>query len=134
MGLNYITFNQDYSLVAAATSKGFQTFNSEPFSNVYRYTENEVSMVEVLFSTSLHALVLSPRLLRILNTKKGATICDLTFPTKIIAVRFNRKRLVVVLDDAIYLYDISNMKLLHTISTPSNQHGKRTHSILSTFH
>lgn len=69
MNLNYITFNQDYSLVAVATSKGFRTFSTEPFSQVYRYNENEVSMVEVLFSTSLHALVLSPRLLRILNTK-----------------------------------------------------------------
>jgi autophagy-related protein 18 len=124
MSLNYITFNQDYSLVAAATSKGFQTFNTEPFSNVYRYSEHDVTMVEVLFSTSLHALVLSPRLLRILNTKKGATICDLTFPTKIIAVRFNRKRLVVVLEDAIYLYDIGNMKLLHTIATPPNKLGQ----------
>jgi hypothetical protein len=81
-------------------------------------------MVEVLFSTSLHALVLSPRLLRILNTKKGATICELTFPSKIIKVQINRKRLVVVLDDSIYLYDISNMKLLHTIDTPPNPHGK----------
>jgi autophagy-related protein 18 len=124
MSLNYITFNQDYSLVAAATSKGFQTFSTEPFSSNYQYNENEVSMVEVLFSTSLIALVLSPRLLRILNTKKGATICDLTFPTKITAVRFNRKRLVVVLDEAIYLYDISNMKHLHTIDTPVNKLGK----------
>jgi autophagy-related protein 18 len=42
---------------------------------------------------------------------------------KILAVRMNRKRLAVVLEESIYLYDISNMKLLHTIETSSNPHG-----------
>ncbi|KAF2423611.1 WD40 repeat-like protein [Tothia fuscella] len=121
--MNYITFNQDYSSVAVASTKGFRTYSTEPFSETYRWNETPVAMVEVLFSTSLHALVLSPRLLRILNTKKGATICELTFPTKILAIQINRKRLVVVLDGSIYLYDISNMKLLHTIETPPNPHA-----------
>jgi len=35
----------------------------------------------------------------------------------------NRKRLVVVLEESIYLYDISNMKLLHTIETSPNPHA-----------
>lgn len=42
---------------------------------------------------------------------------------KILAVRMNRKRLAVVLEESIYLYDISNMKLLHTIETSPNPHG-----------
>lgn len=41
----------------------------------------------------------------------------------IVAVRMNRKRLVVVLDTEIYVYDISNMKLLHTIETGPNPSG-----------
>jgi len=69
----------------------------------------------MLFSTSLVALVLSPRRLQIMNTKRQSTICELTFPTSVLAIRLNRKRLVVVLEDQIYLYDISNMKLLATI-------------------
>lgn len=98
----------------------------------------------MLFSTSLIALVLSPRRLVITNTKvsgvlhihakaaglrprsfmqRKSTICELTFPTTILGVRLNRKRLVVVLEDFIYLYDISNMKLIHTINTAPNQHG-----------
>lgn len=40
-----------------------------------------------------------------------------------LAVRLNRKRLVVVLEDQIYLYDISNMKLLYTIETSPNPNG-----------
>lgn len=74
----------------------------------------------MLFSTSLVALILSPRRLQITNTKRNSTICELTFPTTVLAIRMNRKRLVVVLEDQIYLYDISNMKLLYTIETSPN--------------
>lgn len=37
-----------------------------------------------------------------------------------LAVRLNRKRLAVVLEQEIYLYDISNMALTHTIATSPN--------------
>lgn len=37
-----------------------------------------------------------------------------------LAVRLNRKRLAVVLEEEIYLYDISNMTLLYTIATAPN--------------
>ncbi|KAI4165590.1 MAG: hypothetical protein LQ342_001003 [Letrouitia transgressa] len=54
------------------------------------------------------------------DSQRQSTICELTFPTTVLAVRLNRKRLVVVLEDQIYLYDISNMKLLYTIETSPN--------------
>lgn len=38
-------------------------------------------------------------------------------------MRLNRRRLVVVLDAALFVYDISNMKLLHTIDTGPNPDG-----------
>lgn len=44
----------------------------------------------------------------------------MTFPSAVLAVRLNRKRLAVVLEDEIYLYDISNMSLLYTIATSPN--------------
>lgn len=91
----------------------------------------------MLFSTSLVALILSPRHLVIQNTKVGSThsfgnlvakcedqrssiICELTFPSAVLAVRLNRKRLAVILEEEIYLYDISNMTLLKTIATSPN--------------
>jgi len=82
-------------------------------------------MVEMLFCTSLIAVVpvvdaagAERRRLQILNTKRQSTICELVFPAPIHAVRLNRRRLVVVLPEALYVYDISNMKLLHTIDHP----------------
>lgn len=84
----------------------------------------------MLFSTSLVAIVgvgnkptTSPRRLRILNTKKKSNICELTFPTAVLSIKLNRKRLVVVLVDQIYIYDISCMKLLHTIETSPNENA-----------
>lgn len=81
----------------------------------------------MLFSTSLVVIVgRTPggqRKLQILNTKRQSTICELSFPSDILTVRLNRRRLVVVLATSIYVYDISNLKLLHTIETGVTQDG-----------
>lgn len=63
--------------------------------------------------------------------QRQSTICELTFPTTVLAVRMNRKRLVVILEDQIYLYDISNMKLLYTIETSPNPNGIQHAPIVS---
>ncbi|KAI9732356.1 MAG: autophagy protein [Cirrosporium novae-zelandiae] len=120
MAMNFVTFNQDYSHLAVGTQRGFRIYTTDPFSKCFETKEGNISMLEMLFSTSLVALITSPRRLQITNTKRNSTICELTFPTKVLAVRLNRKRLVVVLEDQIYLYDISNMKLLYTIETSPN--------------
>jgi autophagy-related protein 18 len=121
--MNYITFNQDFSQIGVAGKAGFRIYTTEPFSKAYQNNEGDVGILEMLFSTTLVALVLSPRFLRIMNTKRGTTICDLTFPSRINAIRINRKRMIVVLEGAIYIYDIGNMKLLHQIDTPPNPLG-----------
>lgn len=108
----------------------------------------------MLFCTSLIALVgaadqpqSSPRKLQIVNTKvrtqalvapspeltnhttssseqRQSMICELLFPSSILAVKLNRKTLVIVLETEIYIYDISNMRLLHVIETTSNPEGE----------
>ena len=102
----------------------------------------------MLFCTSLIALVgaadqpqSSPRKLQIVNTKvspheslsywswrptpsqRQSMICELLFPSSILAVKLNRKTLVIVLEAEIYIYDISNMRLLHVIETTPNPEG-----------
>lgn len=42
------------------------------------------------------------------------------FRSAVLAVRLNRKRLAVVLEEEIYLYDIANMSLLYIITTSPN--------------
>ncbi|KAI4263523.1 MAG: hypothetical protein L6R42_001329 [Xanthoria sp. 1 TBL-2021] len=120
MTMNFVTFNQDYSHLAIGTTRGFRIYTTDPFSKCFETKHGDIALLEMLFSTSLVALILSPRRLQITNTKRQSTICELTFPTAVLAIRLNRKRLAVVLEDQIYLYDISNMKLLHTIETSPN--------------
>ena len=52
-------------------------------------------------------------------------ICELLFPSSILAVKLNRTTLVLVLEVEIYIYDISNMRLLHVIETSPNPEGAR---------
>ncbi|KAI9846545.1 MAG: autophagy protein [Thelocarpon superellum] len=120
MAMNFITFNQDYSCLAIGTSRGFRIYYTDPFSKCFESSEGNIAILEMLFSTSLVAFVLSPRRLQIKNTKRETTICELTFPSSVLSVRLNRKRLAVILEEQIYLYDISNMKLLYTIETSPN--------------
>ncbi|KAF4587591.1 protein-vacuolar targeting protein Atg18 [Ophiocordyceps camponoti-floridani] len=120
LSLNFITFNQDHSCLAVATSKGFRIYHTEPFSRIFSSDDGNIALIEMLFSTSLVALILSPRHLIIQNTKRSSVICELTFPSAVLAVRLNRKRLAVVLEEEIYVYDISNMSLLYTIPTSPN--------------
>ncbi|KAK0538346.1 autophagy protein [Tilletia horrida] len=123
-----VNFNQDHSCVAVGTRHGYSISNCEPFGRVYSKKEGPIYIIEMLFCTSLVALVgtpdgtptSSPRRLQIVNTKRNSQICSLTFPTTILGVKLNRRRLVVILEEAIYIYDISNMKLLHIIETSPN--------------
>ncbi|KAM0717164.1 hypothetical protein Q7P37_007016 [Cladosporium fusiforme] len=122
-GLNYVAFNQDHSLLAVATTRGLRIYNTDPFELSNQTYEEDISLVEQLFSTSLVALILTPRLLRIVNTKRHSTICELTFHGMVVAVKMNRKRLVVTLEETVFIYDISNMKMLHSQLTPINPAG-----------
>ncbi|KAF3203077.1 autophagy protein [Orbilia oligospora] len=118
--MNFVTFNQDFSCLAVGTQNGYRIYNCDPFGKCYEKKDGDITIVEMLFSTSLIAVILSPRRLQITNTRRESTICELTFPTAVLAVKLNRKRLIVVLEDQIYVYDISNMKLLTTIETSPN--------------
>lgn len=107
--------------------------NSEVFevdqqsnNNLFMVNEYEECIVEMLFSTSLIAMtngnITNRRKLKIINTKRNSTICELVFPTDIIDVVMNRKRLCVLLsNDQIFVYDISCMKLLDTIDLRENK-------------
>lgn len=128
--INFINFNQTGTCISMGTSLGFEIYNCEPFGKFYSEDSGGYGIVEMLFSTSLLAVVgigdqpaMSPRRLRIINTKKHSVICEVTFPTSILSVKMNKSRLAVLLKEQIYIYDISNMRLLHTIETISNPHG-----------
>ncbi|PFH46756.1 hypothetical protein AMATHDRAFT_69112 [Amanita thiersii Skay4041] len=123
----FANFNQDFSCISMGTRKGYSITNCDPFGRVITVNDGARGIVEMLFCTSLLALVgapdenqSSPRKLQIVNTKRKSIICELLFPSSILSVKLNRKTLVIVLETEIYIYDISNMRLLHVIETTPN--------------
>ncbi|KAI0297412.1 WD40 repeat-like protein [Russula brevipes] len=123
----FANFNQDFTCISVGTRKGYSITNCDPFGRVYTMNDGARGIVEMLFCTSLIALVgaadqpsSSPRKLQIVNTKRQSMICELLFPSSILAVKMNRKTLVIVLEVEIYIYDISNMRLQHVIETTPN--------------
>lgn len=80
-----VSFNQDGSCVSIGTRKGYSIANAEPFGKVYSRDDGPCSIVEMLFCTSLVALVgtadsqpsSSPRKLKIVNTKVSLTLVSI---------------------------------------------------------
>lgn len=115
-------FNQDYTCLAIGFKNSYKIYNCDPFGECFnKNDENGSKLIEMLFSTSLISVVglntntNSNKKLKIINTKRKTIICEITFPSKILNIKLNRKRLIVLLFSKIYIYDISCMKLLHTI-------------------
>ncbi|CAF5221701.1 unnamed protein product, partial [Rotaria magnacalcarata] len=88
--------------------------------------------IERLFSSSLIAVVSSqaPRKLKVCHFMRGTEILSYSFANNILAVKLSRSRLAVCLEDSIYIHNMRDMKLLHTIrEIPSNSDGLCTLSI-----
>ncbi|KAJ3119061.1 autophagy protein [Nowakowskiella sp. JEL0407] len=117
MSVESLSFNQDFSCVSVGNHQGYKIYNCMPWGKCLEKQSGGMKIVAMLFCTSLVALVelSNQRTLVLLNTKRQTTICQLNFSSNILAVKLNRKRLVVLLDDFLYIYDIGNMALLHTI-------------------
>jgi autophagy-related protein 18 len=94
--MNFVTFNQDYSCLAVGvlpypppmmladlrrpgTSRGFRIYHTDPFAKIFSSDDGNVALIEMLFSTSLVALILSPRHLIIQNTKVMAAFLYQSF-------------------------------------------------------
>lgn len=130
--VNFITFNQDASCIALGLKNGYKIFNCKPnFGKCYQFKKNEsIGKIEMLYCTSLIAIVglgeevgSSPRKLKIINTRRQSTICELIFPSTILQVKLSKSRMIILLEEQIYIYDVTTMKLLHTIETSPNGNG-----------
>ncbi|MCL7047543.1 hypothetical protein MKW94_007704 [Papaver nudicaule] len=124
------SFNQDYSGFSIGTKDGFKIFDSDSGRLCYDRAMGAFNIVEMMFGSSLLAIVgageqpsLSPRRLCLFNTKTGAAARELNFLTSILAVRLNMKRLIVLLQDKTYIYDLNSLAILETIDTVPNPKG-----------
>ncbi|PAA46839.1 hypothetical protein BOX15_Mlig030836g1, partial [Macrostomum lignano] len=125
-----VSFNQDFTSLAVGLSCGYRLYslsqNADRLEEVFRHDGDEVCIIERHYSSSLVAMVTqaAPRKLRVCHFKKGTEICSCSYSNSILAVRLNRQRLVVCLEDSLYIHNLQDMKVLHTIrETPPNRLG-----------
>ncbi|KAI8797510.1 WD repeat domain phosphoinositide-interacting protein 2-like isoform X3 [Biomphalaria glabrata] len=128
--LLFVNFNQDSSSLQTGSKTGFKLYPLNSVENLeFTHENNErpnIHLVERLFASSLVALVSSdhPRKLDVCHFKKGSEICNYSYSNAILAVKLNRMRLVVCLEESLYIHNIRDMKVLHTIrDTPPNPKG-----------
>jgi autophagy-related protein 18 len=127
----YAAFNQDQSALSVAFRSGFALFSMDPLAKTFAQNDGGIGIVEMLFSTTyLVALVgggdkpaFSKNTMRLINTRRGTVIAELKFTTPIMAVKMNRKRMVILQESAFGVYDMTTMKILDTIECHSNKQG-----------
>ncbi|KAM9394191.1 WD repeat domain phosphoinositide-interacting protein 1 isoform 2-T2 [Pholidichthys leucotaenia] len=124
-----LVFNQDSTSLAVGTSSGYKLFSLTMVEKLDCIHESEIPdayIVERLFSSSLVVVVsaAAPERMHIYHFKKGTEICNYSYPNNILAIKLNRQRLVVCLEESIYIHNIKDLKLLKKLlSTPSNPSG-----------
>ncbi|XP_029162432.1 WD repeat domain phosphoinositide-interacting protein 2 isoform X4 [Nylanderia fulva] len=131
-GPYFVNFNQDCTSLAVGSKSGYKLYSINSTGHLEKIYENDdtefedICIVERLFSSSLVAIVSlkSPRTLTVCHFRKGTEICNYSYSNTILAVKLNRARLVVCLEESLYIHNIRDMKVLHTIrDTPPNLTG-----------
>ncbi|KAI4349637.1 hypothetical protein L6164_010201 [Bauhinia variegata] len=132
-----LSFNQDQACFAAATDNGFRIYNCDPFRELFRRefdgangTTCGIGHVEMLFRCNILALVgggsnpqYPPKKMMIWDDHQGRCIGELSFRAAVRGVRLRRDRIIVILEQKIFLYNFADLKLLHQIETVANPKG-----------
>ncbi|EFJ20562.1 hypothetical protein SELMODRAFT_177001 [Selaginella moellendorffii] len=131
-GLLSVGYNQDYGCFACGTETGFRIYNCEPFKETFRreFSHGGIAIVEMLFRCNILALVggganpkYLPNKVMIWDDHQSRCIGELSFRSDVRAIRLRRDRVVVVLEHKIYVYNFSDLKLLHQVETIGNPRG-----------
>ncbi|KAK4282474.1 hypothetical protein QN277_013847 [Acacia crassicarpa] len=132
-----LSFNQDQACFAAATDNGFRIYNCDPFRELFRRefdgsdgSTGGIGQVEMLFRYNMLALVgggahpqYPPTKVMIWDDHQGRCIGELSFRSVVRGVRLRRDRIIVVVEQKIFVYNFADFKLLHQIETLANPKG-----------
>ncbi|RZC55566.1 hypothetical protein C5167_014425 [Papaver somniferum] len=131
--LLHLSFNQDHGCFAAGTDNGFRIYNCDPFREIFRRDFDHgrgVGVVEMLFRCNILALVgggPEPQYpinkVMIWDDHQSRCIGELSFRSEVRTVRLRRDRIIVVLEQKIFVYNFADLKLLHQIETIANPKG-----------
>ncbi|KAK1320804.1 Autophagy-related protein 18d [Acorus calamus] len=127
-----VSWNQDYQCFAVGTSRGFRIYSCEPFKETFRrdLKSGGFGIVEMLFRCNILALVgggenpvYPPNKVMIWDDHQSRCIGEFSFRSDVRAVKLRRDQIVVVLEHKIYVYNLTDLKLLHQIETVANPRG-----------
>ncbi|TYH36997.1 hypothetical protein ES332_D12G010800v1 [Gossypium tomentosum] len=131
--LLHLSFNQDHGCFAAGTDHGFRIYNCDPFREIFRRDFDRgggIGVVEMLFRCNILALVgggpdpqYPPNKVMIWDDHQSRCISELSFRSEVRSVRLRRDRIIVVLEQKIFVYNFVDLKLLHQIETILNPKG-----------
>ncbi|XP_059659529.1 autophagy-related protein 18a [Cornus florida] len=131
--LLHVSFNQDQGCFATGTDRGFRIYNCDPFREIFRRDFDHgggIGGVEMLFRCNILALVgggpdsqFPPNKVMIWDDHQSRCIGELSFRSEVRGIRLRRDRIVVVLEQKIFIYNFSDLKLLHQIETIANPKG-----------
>ncbi|XP_042420319.1 autophagy-related protein 18a-like [Zingiber officinale] len=132
LSLLHLSFNQDHGCFTAGTNRGFRIYNCDPFREIFRrdFDGGGIGVVEMLFRCNILALVgggpnpcFPPNKVMIWDDHQSQCIGELSFRSEVLSVRLRRDRIVVVLDQNIFVYNFTDLKLVHQIETVPNPKG-----------
>jgi WD40 repeat protein len=129
--INSISFNQDQGCFACSTGEGFRIYNTYPFKETFqRALGGGIGLVSMLYRSNILALVgggehakFPPNKVMIWDDHQMKGIGELSFKSNVKSVRLRKERIVVALDQRIYIYQISDLKLLDAQDTFANPEG-----------
>ncbi|GMI69405.1 autophagy 18a, PEROXISOME UNUSUAL POSITIONING 2 [Hibiscus trionum] len=129
--LLHLSFNQDHGCFAVGTDHGFRIYNCDPFREIFRRDfDRGVGVVEMLFRCNILALVgggpdpqYPANKVMIWDDHQSRCISELSFRSEVRSVRLRRDRIIVVLEQKIFVYNFVDLKLLHQIETIANPKG-----------
>ncbi|KAG5044058.1 hypothetical protein AAZX31_03G191900 [Glycine max] len=128
----YLSFNQDQACFAAAADNGFRIYNCDPFRELFRreFDGGGIGHVEMLFRCNILALVgggpnpqYPPNKVMIWDDHQGRCIGELSFRAAVRGVRLRRDRIIVVVEQKIFVYNFADLKLVQQIETVPNPKG-----------
>ncbi|KAJ8898817.1 hypothetical protein K2173_007242 [Erythroxylum novogranatense] len=134
ISLLHLSFNQDAGCFAAGTEHGFRIYNCDPFREIFRREFERggggIAVVEMLFRCNILALVgggTNPQYplnkVMIWDDHQSRCIGELSFRSEVRSVKLRRDRIIVVLEQKIFVYNFSDLKLMHQIETITNPKG-----------
>uniref|UniRef100_A0A8R1DH12 WD_REPEATS_REGION domain-containing protein n=1 Tax=Caenorhabditis japonica TaxID=281687 RepID=A0A8R1DH12_CAEJA len=124
---NYVSFNQDATSIAVAHNNGCMFYNTSDIVNRSSLQGNSVGsskfehaeciLVERLFTSGLLVLVdkRDRRVLHVFKLSSAQLIVSHRFSKTVIAVKLNRDRMVVCLEDNMHIYNLFDMKHLYSM-------------------